>query len=55
MGRILFFEDLFADDDKSALAAARERATGRPIEVWRGDQKLATIAASAAEPSGSSE
>jgi hypothetical protein len=46
MGRVLFFEDLFADDDEAAMAEAKARATDRPIELWRGNNKLATFAAS---------
>ena len=46
MGRVLFFEDLFADDDAAAMKAAEARATDRAIELWRGDRKLATFAAS---------
>ena len=50
MGRVLFFEDLFADDDEAAMAEAKARATDRPTELWRGNNKLATFAASSAEP-----
>ena len=46
MGRVLFFEDLFADDDETAKAEARARATDRPVELWRGNEKLAIFAAS---------
>jgi hypothetical protein len=46
MGRVLFFEDLFADDDEAAMKAAEARATDRATELWRGDRKLATFAAS---------
>jgi len=50
MGRVLFFEDLFADDDEEAMATAKARATIRPIELWRGNQKLATFGASELGP-----
>jgi hypothetical protein len=46
MGRVLFFEDIFADDDADAMKQAEARATDRPVELWRGDRKVATIAAS---------
>jgi hypothetical protein len=53
MGRVLFFEDLFADDDEDAMKQAEARATDRPVELWRGDRKVATIAAS--EPGADGE
>jgi hypothetical protein len=52
MGRVLFFEDLFADSDEAAIAAATEKATDRPVELWRGNNKIATIAASSPSEGG---
>ena len=49
MGRVLFFEDIFADDDDEAMAKAKERATDRPVELWRGDRKVGFIEASEPE------
>jgi hypothetical protein len=46
MGRVLFFEDLFADDDEDAKKQAQARATDWPVELWRGDRKVATFDAS---------
>ena len=46
MGRVLFFEDLFDDNDEAAIAEAKARATDRPIELWRGNEKLGIFAAS---------
>jgi len=46
MGRVLFFEDLFADDDEDAMKQAAARATDRPVELWRGDRKVGFIEAS---------
>ena len=52
MGRVLFFEDIFADDDEEAMKEAQARAIDRPVELWRGDRKVGTCDASNPDAGG---
>ncbi len=52
MGRVLYFEDIFADSDEEAMKEAQARAVERSTELWKGDRKVGFCEASNPEAGG---
>ncbi len=51
-GRASDFEEVFCATDAEAINTMLDRAQGRPIELWRGEQRLLSARAEGARRPG---